>query len=108
MTNAAPSRQIALRGGGHGQAIERDDLAPRQPVGEATAHRSDISTGIAATTLPRVIAESGALHANRLRLLQCVYRFQLSATRLLTTRRDTGLCKYRSDPRKGFQEDDFL
>src|SRR5262249_55756674 len=27
------SRQIALRGGGHGQAIERDDLAPRQPVG---------------------------------------------------------------------------
>jgi hypothetical protein len=38
----------------------------------ATAHRSDISTGIAASTLPRVIAESAALHANRLRLLQCV------------------------------------
>src|SRR5262249_34948260 len=39
------SRQIALRGGGHEQAIERDDLAPRQPIGEATAHRSDTSTG---------------------------------------------------------------
>jgi len=70
---AAPLKSVTvLRGGGHGQAIERDDLAPRQPVGEATAHRSDISTGIAASTLPRVIAESGALHANRLRLLQCV------------------------------------
>jgi hypothetical protein len=32
--------QIALWGGWHGQAIERDDLAPCQPVGEASARFS--------------------------------------------------------------------
>jgi len=56
----------------------------------------------------RLIAKIVAQCANRLRLLQWFWRFQLSATRRLTTDRDKELCKYRICPRKEFAADDFL
>ena len=59
-------------------------------------------------TCARLIAKIAARYANRLRLLQWFWRFQLSATRRLTTGRDTELCKYRAGPRKEFAADDFV
>ena len=62
------SRPECAQGWQHLKAIQRNNLEQRQPVGEATAHRSDINTDCN-WRLPRVITKSGALHANRLRLL---------------------------------------
>ena len=58
--------------------------------------------------LKTVIAKIAAPYANRLRLLQWSWRFQLSATRRLTTGKDTELHKYQTDLRKEFAADDFL
>ena len=58
--------------------------------------------------LKTIIAKIAAPYANRLRLLQWFWRFQLSATRRLTTDTHTELCKYRICPRKEFAADDFL
>jgi len=55
-----------------------------------------------------LIAKIAAPYANRLQMLQWFWRFQLFATRSLTTGRDTELCKYRFCPRKEFAADDFL
>jgi len=59
-------------------------------------------------SLKTIIAKIAAPYANRLRLLQWSYCFQLSATRRLTTGTDKELCKYRNGPRKEFAADDFL
>jgi len=59
-------------------------------------------------SLKTIIAKIAAPYANRLRLLQWSYCFQLSAKRRPTTGTDTELCKYRNGPRKEFAADDFL
>jgi hypothetical protein len=58
-------------------------------------------------TYARLIAKIVAPYANRLRLLQWFWRFQLFATHRLTTDRDTESCKYRICPRKEFAADDL-
>ena len=55
-----------------------------------------------------LIAKIVAPYANRLRLLQWFWRFQLFATRRQTTDRDTELRKDRICPRIEFAADDFL
>jgi hypothetical protein len=58
--------------------------------------------------LKTIIAKIAAPFANRLRLLQWSWCFQLFATRRLTIGTDTELYKYRAGPRKEFATDDFL
>jgi hypothetical protein len=59
-------------------------------------------------TCARLIAKIAARYANRLRLLQWFWRFQLFATRRLTTDRDTELCKYRFVLAKNLQRTIFF